>query len=55
MGAVAVRVEQVQLVLDHGTRQPSTGVMVFAWDSLPRQGEKVAALGQFYRAIAPPE
>jgi hypothetical protein len=48
-----VPVEQVHVVLDHGTRRPSTGVMVFAWHSLRKQVEKVAALGQFYHAIAP--
>jgi hypothetical protein len=50
-----VPVEQVEVVLDRGTRRPSTGVMVFAWDSLRKQREKVDALGEFYRGIAPPE
>jgi hypothetical protein len=48
-----VPVEQVHVVLDHGTRRPSTGVVVFAWHSLRKQAEKVAALGQFYHAISP--
>jgi hypothetical protein len=29
----SVPVEQVQPVLDHGTRKPATGVMVFHWNS----------------------
>ena len=48
-----VEVEQVRSVLDHGTRLPATGVMVFAWGSLRRQTEKVDELTEFYRAIAP--
>jgi len=47
----AVPVSQVEEVLDHGTRLPATGVMVFAWGSLPSQFEKVEELGRFYRAI----
>ncbi|MBM4087827.1 MAG: hypothetical protein FJ276_00140 [Planctomycetes bacterium] len=47
-----VPVHQVRSVLDHGTRRPATGVMVFAWGSLRKQPEKVAELGTFYRAIA---
>lgn len=42
---------QVETVLEHGTRLPSTGVMVFAWGSLADATEKVEALGRFYRAI----
>lgn len=49
----SVPVEQVAAVLDHGTRLPATGVMVFHWGSLRRQDEKVAAMIEFYRAIAP--
>jgi hypothetical protein len=41
----------VREALDHGTRPPSTGVMIFAWGSLPGQWEKVEAMGAFYRAI----
>ncbi len=48
-----VLAEQVHSVLDHGTRLPATGVMVFAWGSLRRQPEKVDELTGFYRAIAP--
>jgi len=48
-----VPVEQVRSVLDHGTRLPATGVMVFAWGSLRRQSEKVDEMTAFYRAIMP--
>jgi hypothetical protein len=44
---------QVRSVLDHGTRPPATGVMVFAWGSLRRQIEKVDEMTTFYRAIMP--
>jgi hypothetical protein len=49
----AVPVTQIQTVLDHGTRLPATGVMVFAWGSLAEATEKVEAMGRFYRAIRP--
>ena len=48
-----VPVEQVAGALDHGTRLPATGVTVFAWDSLKKQTDKVAALARFYHAIRP--
>jgi hypothetical protein len=48
-----VTVAQVRTVLDHGTRLPATGVMVFAWGSLRRQPDKVAAMTDFYREIGP--
>lgn len=44
---------QVAEVLDHGTRLPATGVMVFAWGSLHPQWEKVERMGEAYRAYAP--
>ncbi len=47
----AVPVEQVQPVLDHGTRRPATGVTVFAWGSLRKQREKVDAMVEAFRAI----
>ncbi len=43
---------QVRAVIDHGTRPPATGVMVFAWGSLHAQWEKVEAMGGCYREIA---
>lgn len=48
-----VSVEQVRSVLDHGTRRPATGVMVFNWGSLKGQMEKVKELGEYYRSIRP--
>jgi hypothetical protein len=49
----AVPVQQVRPVLDHGTRLPATGVMVFAWGSLRRQKDKVDKMSEFYREIMP--
>jgi len=46
-----VPVEQVAAVIDHGSRLPATGIMVFAWGSLRKQPEKVEALGHAYRAL----
>ena len=48
-----VPVDQVPVILDHGTRLPATGVMVFAWGSLRRQREKVDEMTGFYRNIMP--
>ncbi len=49
----AVPASQVPEVLDHGTRPPATGVMVFAWGGLRRNWEKVEAMGRFFRSIRP--
>lgn len=49
----SVPVEQVQLVLDHGTRLPATGVMVFRWGSLHPQTDKVNAMIEYYQALKP--
>lgn len=49
----SVPTEQVEVVLDHGTRKPATGVMVFNWGSLKGQMDKVEAMGGFYRSIRP--
>ncbi|QDT95944.1 glycoside hydrolase family 10 protein [Gimesia aquarii] len=49
----SVAVEQVQLVLDHGTRLPATGVMVFRWGSLHPQTDKVDAMIKSYQALKP--
>jgi hypothetical protein len=48
----AVPAGQVREVLDHGTRSPATGVMVFAWGSLHAEPEKVEEMGAFYRSIS---
>ena len=47
----SVSVSQVRTVLDHGTRRPATGVMVFNWGSLKGQMPKVEAMSEFYRSI----
>jgi hypothetical protein len=49
----AVPAAQVQAVLEHGTRRPVTGVMVFAWGSLQEQWDKVEEMVAFYRGITP--
>jgi hypothetical protein len=54
----AVPLEQVPAVLDHGSRRPATGVMVFAWSGLRKQPDKVEAIGRVFRAMrgtAPPD
>ena len=47
----AVPPEQIEIVLDHATRPPATGVSVFRWGALRKRPEKVAAMVRFYRAI----
>jgi hypothetical protein len=49
----AVPLEQVPIVLDHGSRRPATGVMAFAWGGLRKHPDKVEAIGRFYRAVSP--
>ncbi|MHC4877138.1 MAG: glycoside hydrolase family 10 protein [Planctomycetota bacterium] len=49
----SVSVAQVQTVLDHGTRSPATGVMVFHWGSLRKQMNKADRMTDFYRSIRP--
>jgi len=48
-----VPASQVGEILDHGTRPPATGVMVFVWGTLHPQWEKVEKMGVFYRAVHP--
>jgi hypothetical protein len=48
----AVPLEQMDEVLDHGTRPPATGVTVFVWGKLYPSWEKVEAMGAFYRKAA---
>ncbi|MFH1918867.1 MAG: hypothetical protein ABIP48_03125 [Planctomycetota bacterium] len=48
-----VPVDQVRPVLEHGTRPPATGVMVFHWGGLRGQMEKAEEMGRFYREIGP--
>lgn len=46
-----VPVEQVAEVLDHGSRAPATGIIVFAWGSLRKQPAKVEAVGRAFREL----
>ena len=46
-----VPVSQVGEILDHGTRPPATGVMVFAWGTLHPHWGKVEQMGQYYRGL----
>lgn len=47
----AVPAEHVHAVLDHGTRLPATGVMVFAWSRLEKQPGSVTEMVRFYQGI----
>ena len=47
----SVPIEQVREVLDHGSRRPATGVMIFNWGSLRSQTEKVEEVARFYHGI----
>jgi hypothetical protein len=47
--------EQVTTVLDHGSRRPATGVMVFAWGGLRKQPEKIERVGEVLRALRGPQ
>lgn len=49
----SVPVEQVQTVLDHGTRRPATGVMIFHWGALKKQSDKAEAMTKYYQSIKP--
>ncbi len=48
-----VGIDQIPEVLNAGTTQPSTGVMVFHWSGVSKDWQKVEALGRFYRGIRP--
>jgi hypothetical protein len=45
--------EQIAAVIDHGTRQPATGVMAFHWSGISQNWTKADALRSAYRAIQP--
>ena len=47
----SVAASQVREIIDHGTRPPSTGVMVFVWGTLHPQWEKVKAMGESFRTL----
>jgi hypothetical protein len=44
---------QVRQALDHGTRRPATGVMIFNWGSARTQPEKIDEMTRFYVEISP--
>jgi hypothetical protein len=46
-----VPASRVREIIDHGTRPPATGVMVFVWGTLHPQWDKVEAMGESYRAL----
>lgn len=46
-----VPASQVREVLDHGTRPPATGVMVFVWGTLYPHWDRVEAMGEVFRTI----
>jgi hypothetical protein len=47
-----VPVEQIPAIIEHGTRPPSTGVMVFHWSGVSKEQGKIEALEKAYRSIA---
>lgn len=47
-----VTIDQVPAVLDHGTRAPATGVMVFHWSGVSQEWPKVHAIKKAYLAMA---
>ena len=49
-----VPLEQVPAVLDHGSRAPATGVIVFAWGGLRKEPAKVEAVGRVFRELRGP-
>ncbi|MEO2027726.1 MAG: hypothetical protein ABGZ23_17785 [Fuerstiella sp.] len=49
----SVSSNQVRSIMDHGTRRPATGVMVFNWGSLKKQMGKVDEMAKYYREIQP--
>jgi len=46
-----VPVEQIADVIDYGTRQPATGVMVFHWSGLSKEWDKALAMKEAYRRL----
>jgi hypothetical protein len=45
-----VPVEQISTVLDHGSRAPATGVMVFHWSGISKEWDKAEAMKRVYRS-----
>jgi hypothetical protein len=46
-----VPVEQIASVIDHGTRQPASGVTVFHWSGVSQQWDKAEAMKKAYRQL----
>jgi len=47
-----VTAEQAAAIIESGTRPPATGVMVFHWNGLAQEWNKVNAIGAAYRSLA---
>ena len=47
-----VPVAQIAAILDHGTRKPATGVLVFRWNALKKKPKKIEAMVAYYQAIS---
>jgi hypothetical protein len=47
-----VPLEQVPVVIEHGSRSPASGVMVFAWSGLRKEPEKIESIGRAFRTLA---
>ncbi len=48
-----VPVGQVAAVIDHGSRRPATGLMIFHWSGLASEPAKLDALVERYQSLAP--
>ncbi|MDG3007128.1 hypothetical protein [Paludisphaera mucosa] len=49
----AVRPEDVRTILDHGTRPPASGVLIFHWQGVGSDQAKLRAMGRAYRELRP--
>ncbi|MEO6811618.1 MAG: prolyl oligopeptidase family serine peptidase [Isosphaeraceae bacterium] len=48
-----VSAQQVETVVDHGSRPPATGLTIYSWDGLAKSPEKLERLGNAYCALRP--
>ena len=46
-----VTAEQAADIIEAGTRPPATGVMVFHWNGLAKEWNKITAIGNAYRSL----
>ena len=51
-GLFNVQAEDVAEIIEYGTVEPATGVIVFAWGSLKEQPDKVTELWRAFRQLA---